>query len=209
MRLIALLLSVGAALMAAGCVSVLPEAAPPKPRIHITPADASALAGEPLNWSLVIDDPKATRVYDSVRIAVSPGPGKIEYLSGAEWADRAPRLFQTALTQTFEDAGRILSVGDRLAIPVADVVLQTDIRRMEIDVASGDRAAVVEIYARLADGKGAIFAARKFDARTETGSTSPDAVYRAFDQAFDNVLAGIVDWAYAEGARAQNETAAF
>jgi len=183
------------------CVSVLPQAAAPKPRFHITAADASALEGATLDWSLVIEDPRATRVYDSVRIAVSPGPGKIEYLAGAEWADRAPRLFQTALTQTFEDAGRILAVGDRLAIPVADVVLQTDIRRMELDV-TGDRAAVVEIYARLTNGKGTVFSARKFEARIGAGSTQPDAVYGAFHSAFDTVLTDIVAWSYAEGRKA-------
>lgn len=203
MKRLAQFASIGAAVLAAGCVSVLPEAAPAKPRFHIEAAHADALSGAALDWSLVIDDPRATRVYDTVRIAVSPGPGKIEYLAGAEWADRAPRLFQTALTQTFEDAGRILAVGDRVAIPVADLVLQTDIRRMEVDVATRDRAAVVEIYARLSDGKGRVFAARKFEARVDANSTEPNAVYRAFDAAFDEVLTGIVGWSYAEGAAAR------
>lgn len=196
---IAYFLSVCAAVLTTACVSVLPEAAPPKPRFHISSADADGLGGASLDWSLVIDDPRATRVYDTVRIAVSPGPGKIEYLAGAEWADRAPRLFQTALTQTFEDAGRILTVGDRLAIPVADFVLQTDIRRMEMDVSSGDRAAVVEIYARLTDGRGTVFAARKFESRKASNGINPDAAYQAFDGAFDEVLASIVDWTYTEG----------
>jgi cholesterol transport system auxiliary component len=207
MKRLAQLISVGAAVLAAGCVSILPEAAPAKPRFHIEAADAGALSGAALQWSLVIDDPRATRVYDTVRIAVSPGPGKIEYLAGAEWADRAPRLFQTALTQTFEDAGRILAVGDRVAIPVADLVLQTDIRRMEVDVASRDRAAVVEIYARLTDGKGNVFSARKFETRVNANSTEPNAVYSAFDAAFDEVLTGIVGWAYTQGAEARGGAA--
>lgn len=209
MRLIARFLSACAAVFAAGCVSVLPEAQPPKPRLHIMPADAGALTGAALDWSLVVDDPRATRVYDTVRIAVSPGPGKIEYLAGAEWADRAPRLFQTALIQTFEDAGRILSVGDRHAVPVADIILQTDIRRMEMDVSSGGRAAVVEIYARLSDGRGRVFAARKFESRANANAINPDAVYRAFDSAFDEVLAGLVDWTYTQGAAAQEPSPSF
>ncbi|WP_425407816.1 ABC-type transport auxiliary lipoprotein family protein [Hyphococcus sp.] len=203
MKAAAKLLCLGAALAASACVSVLPEAAPPKPRFHIAPAEAASLSGPSLDWSLVIEDPRATRVYDSVRIAVSPGPGKIEYLAGAEWADRAPRLFQTALAQTFENAGRIIAVGDRLAIPVADIVLQTDIRRMEIDAAASGRPAVVEIYARLSNGKGAVYAARKFEARAEAGSTRPDDVYGAFENVFDDLLTEIVDWTYTEGAAAR------
>ncbi|WDI32039.1 ABC-type transport auxiliary lipoprotein family protein [Hyphococcus flavus] len=194
-----------APLFAIGCVSVLPEAAPPKPRFHIEAANTEALSGAPLNWSLVIDDPRATRVYDTVRIAVAPAPGRIEYLGGAEWADRAPRLFQTALTQTFEDAGRIISVGDRLALPVADIVLQTDIRRMELDVSNGKNA-VVEVYARLTDGKGTVYAARKFEGRGNAGSTNPNAVYDGFEAAFGEILTSIVEWSYAEGVAARGAT---
>ncbi len=187
------------ALALPACVSVLPEAAPPKPRFHIAAADGDALAGDALQFSLVVDEPRATRVYDAPRIAVSAAPGRIEYLAGAEWADRAPRLFQTAMIQTFEDAGRILAVGDRAAIPVADLVLQTDIRRLELDVEGAD-AAVVSIYARLSNGKGAVYAARKFDARISAASTKPDDVYAAFDSAFDQVISGIVEWTFDTGA---------
>jgi len=183
----------------AGCVSVLPEAAPAKPRLHISAADADALMGEPLSFSLVIDDPRATRVYDTTRIAVAASPGRIEYLAGAEWADRGPRLFQTALIQTFEDAGRILAVGDRSAVPVADLVLQTDIRRMELAVSGGGQAAVVSVYARLTNGKGDVYAAKKFEARAPAGSSGAGDVYEAFDAAFDEVIAGLVGWAYETG----------
>lgn len=188
--------------MLAGCVSILPEAAPAKPRFHINAADGAALQGEPLKFSLVVDDPRSTRVYDSVRIAVASAPGRIEYLPGAEWADRAPRLFQTAIVQTFEDAGRILAVGDRLALPVADIVLQTDIRRMELDV-EGEDAAVVSVYARLADGKGKVYAAKKFDARIAVASTKPGDVYAAFDTALDQVISGVVQWAFEAGGKAR------
>ncbi len=190
------------AILTPACVSVLPEAAPPKPRFHIASADAEALSGEALAFSLVVDDPRATRVYDSVRIAVSTAPGRIAYLGGAEWADRAPRLFQTALIQTFEDAGRILAVGDRSAVPVADIVLQTDIRRMELDVENAD-AAVVSVYARLTNGKGTVYAAKKFDARVSAASTEPNDVYNAFNGAFSEVISGIVEWTFETGQTAR------
>lgn len=191
-------------LVVSGCVSVLPEAAPAKPRFNIAAADSTLLAGEALAFSLVIDDPRATRVYDSVRIAVSTAPGRIEYLGVAEWADRAPRLFQTAMVQTFEDAGRILAVGDRAAIPVADFVLQTDIRHMQLDVQGRENAAQVTVYARLTDGKGTVFAAKKFEAHIVAGSTKADDVYTAFDSAFDQIISGIVGWTFEAGETARD-----
>lgn len=193
-----------AAMTASACVSVLPEAAPPKPRFHIMSASSDVLAGEALSWSLVIDEPRATRVYDNSRVAVASAPGRTEYLSGAEWADRAPRLFQTALVQTFQDAGRIIAVGDRNAIPVARYVLQTDIRQLELNVASGANTAVVSVFARFSDGKGAVYAARRFDANVNAGSSKPDAVFTAFDAAFDTVLTDIVAWSYEVGANAKS-----
>ncbi|GJL92369.1 MAG: ABC transporter [Hyphococcus sp.] len=196
-------LVLASALFAASCVSVLPDAAPPKPRFHIVAADADSLSGEPLPFSLVIDEPRATRVYDSVRIAVASAPGRIEYLAGAEWADRAPRLFQTALIQTFEDAGRILAVGDRSSLPIADFVLQTDIRRMELAV-QGGHAADISVYARLTNGKGVIYAAKKFEASISSSSTKPDAVYAAFNTGFDQIVTEMVAWSYAEGERANS-----
>ena len=71
MKILKKLVPAAMAALLAGCVSVLPEAAPAKPRFHINAADGAALQGEPLNFSLVVDDPRSTRVYDSVRIAVA------------------------------------------------------------------------------------------------------------------------------------------
>ncbi len=186
----------------AGCVSLLPETAPPKPRYHISADDAATLHGPPVDWSLVIEDPRTTRIYDSVRIAVSTAPEKIEYFAGGEWADRAPRLFQTALAQTFENSGRILAVGDRTALPVGDVVLQMDIRALHLDVRSGSPASNVTIYARLTDGKGMVHAARRFSASEAARSERADDVVAAMNAAMNSVITEIVSWTFEEGEKA-------
>lgn len=201
-------LAFAAALLAAGCVSLLPETTPAKPRYQIAAVDAGALAGAPVGWSLVVDDPRATRAFDTVKIAVSTAPGKIEYYAGAEWADRAPRLFQTALVQSFEESQRILAVGDRAAVPVGDFVLQTDIRHIQLDVRNGALSAKASIYARLSDGKGTIYAARPFAAQATAENDGPDAVIAAFGMAFDRALAEIVSWTFEEGETAQAKNAA-
>jgi len=188
--------------LAAGCVSLLPETAPPKPRYHIGAIDAGSLQGPSVDWSLVVADPRTTRIYDSVRIAVSTAPGKIEYFAGGEWADRAPRLFQTALIQTFENSGRILAVGDRAALSVGDVVLQMDIRALYLDVRSGDPVSSVTVYTRLTDGKGSIYAARLFGVSEPARSESADDVVAAMNTALSGVIMDIVAWTYDEGEKA-------
>ncbi len=188
----------GLAFFASGCVSLLPETSPPKPRYHISAVNADQFAGAPVDWSLVVEEPRTTRVYDTTRIAVSTAPGKIQYFAGAEWADRAPRLFQTALVQSLENSGRIIAVGDRNAIPIGDYVLQTDFRAIQLNMSDG-RATSVSIYARLTDGKGKIYAAKLFDVSAPTPSERADDVIAAFDSAFSRAIAGIVNWVLDEG----------
>ena len=194
--------ALSAALVTAGCVSVLPKAAAPNPRYTIEAVDADRLAGPAVDWALGVEDPRASRAYDTEKIAVSTAPGKIEYFAAAEWADRAPRLFHTALMQSFEDSNRILSVGDRAVVPLGDIVLWTDIREIELDVRDKAPAAAVSVFARLTDGRGKIYAARRFDVDAPAASDGADDVVGAFDAAFDDVIADIVKWTFDEGAAA-------
>ncbi len=191
-----------------GCVSVFPETAPPSPRYHIEAVSMLPNQGAVVDWSLVVEDRRTTRVYDSARIAVTPAPGKIQYLASAEWADRAPRLFQTALVQTFEDTGRILSVGERSTLPIGDVALQTDIRALHLDVRDGVRAAKISVYARLSDGRGTIYAAKKFDASQIATSDNGDDVVAAFNGAFEGLITQITNWTFDEGSQAVEKKSA-
>jgi ABC-type uncharacterized transport system auxiliary subunit len=76
---------------------------------------------------------------------------------------------------------------------------------MELAVQSGDRAAIVSVYARLTNGKGDVYAARKFEARAPAKSSGAADVYEAFDAAFGEVITGLVGWAYEAG---ENQRAA-
>ncbi len=199
MKFIARTIFCTALIVTSGCVSLLPETAPAKPRYEINAVNGDVEAGDTVGWSLVVDDPRTTRAFDTTKIAVSTQPGKLQYYAGAEWADRAPRLFQTALIQSFEDSARILSVGDRGAIPIGEFVLQTDIRKMQLNVRGGESSIVVSIYGRLTDGRGKIFAARKFDATQAAASDKADDVIAAFDAAFDSAIMELVNWTFEEG----------
>lgn len=192
------LLAASAVFSAAACVSVLPDAPPPAARYLLAPVAYDAPAGETARWSIAIEDPQATRVYDNTRIAVVRAPGRVEYFSGGEWADRSPRLFQAALIRSFENNGRILGVGDRTVLPISDFVLQSDIRAIHADYTGGAPAAKFEVFARLTNARGKVFAAKLF---TETEPAADDdvaAVASAFDRALTRAMASIVDWSLAE-----------
>lgn len=187
-----------------GCVSVLPEPAPPAARYVIAPAEfAEAHDGARVDFSLAVEDPQATRVYDTTRIALTRAPRRIEYYAAGEWADRGPRLVQTALVRSFENSGRILSVGDRASLSVSDFVLQTDIRAFHAVYADGTPSATVEIFARLMSPRGRVYASRLFRRQAAADRDAVPAVAEAFNAAMSVMLEDIVAWSFAEAEAVQ------
>lgn len=193
------------ALALAGCVSVLPEAAPPAPRYVLAPAEYEAESEQRVAWSLAIEDPAATRAYDTAKIALARAPGRIEYYANGEWADRAPRLFLSALVRSFENTGRILGVGDLAALPASDFVLRTDIRAMHADYRNGNPVATISVYAKLMDARGRVYAARLFERSAPAERDTVAEVASAFEQVVGALLADMVDWTFAQAETAYIE----
>lgn len=196
MKKVALVLAI---LFLPGCVSQFLETEPASPRYIISPVSAERVAGEPVEWSLIVENPNAARAFDTTKLAVSRSAGRIEYFGDGEWAGRAPRIFQTALIESFQDSNRIVGVGDRLALPIADYALQTDIRKINLDVSTGQPQARLSVYVRLTNGKSKIHAARAFSASRPASSLSGDNVAVAFDGVFKDVIAEIVTWTFEQG----------
>lgn len=197
-----MLLAGAAGLALAGCVSALPDAPPPAPRYLIDSVSFPETGEAPAAWSLIVDDPLATRVNDTTKIALVRDPGRVEFYANGEWADRAPRLVQTALIRSFENTGRILAVGDRITQPRGDFVLQTDIRAMYAVYEGRDPAAMFSVYARILNGRGRVVAARLFEQKTPAGKDKVSDVAAAFDEAVGAVLADVVAWTFEEAGEA-------
>jgi len=119
---------------------------------------------------LVVAEPVALQTLDSDRIIVTSADGSVSALPGAQWSDRLPRLVQTRLVQTFENAGRAVGrAGGPLA---AQRTLYSDLRRFGI-VTAGSPQAVVEITARMVDTQsGRIVASRIFRVAVPVGSVA-------------------------------------
>ena len=158
-----------------------------------------------VDWSLVVEAPQATRVYNSVSVAVRTGAAKVEKYAGAEWADRMPVLFERTLIRAFENSGRILAVGERTAQPVGTFVLQTDIRRLEFEATNSGLRPQVEIYARLSNGRATVYDAKLFAAQLGAKRGGSDAQMAALNTAATQVIDDVVNWALDAAERATNE----
>ncbi|WP_435371464.1 ABC-type transport auxiliary lipoprotein family protein [Mesorhizobium liriopis] len=143
---------------------------------------------------ILIADPTALKALDGQNIVISPRPGAVEYLSGAQWSDRLPRIVQLRLAETFQKAGGFGGVGrpgEGLAIDYQVIV---EIRRFGISV-NGGRTADVELFVKLLNDKnGTVRATREFTGRAPVSGAGNAAYVDALSAAFGQAATQIVDW---------------
>ena len=112
---------------------------------------------------ILIAEPSALKALDGENIVIKPSPGVIQYLKGAQWADRLPRILQARLAETFQRSGSFSGVGkpgEGLAI---DYQIIAEIRAFEVRLDGGERADV-ELFVRiLNDRNGVVRASRTFE----------------------------------------------
>jgi cholesterol transport system auxiliary component len=188
------------ALAPAGCSSLL-SGAPPPNLYTLTPASDFPAGGKPVSWQLLVEVPQSVAALDSDRIALSRSATTVDYFADSAWTDRAPRLVQSLIVQSFENSGRIAAVGrDSLALR-ADYTLQLELRHFEADYGGGaSPAAHVQIAAKLVKlPDRSIVAQRSFDAAVSAANQIP-AVVGAFNDALHQVLRPLVDWTLAVAA---------
>lgn len=143
---------------------------------------------------ILIAEPAALKALDGQNIVIKPSPGVIQYLKGAQWADRLPRIVQARLAETFQKSGKFGGVGkpgEGLAI---DYQVIAEIRAFDISVDGGGRAHVELFVKLLNDRDGVVRASRSFEASAPVAGASNDNYVAALDAAFGRAANDIVDW---------------
>ncbi|WP_298965069.1 ABC-type transport auxiliary lipoprotein family protein [uncultured Methylobacterium sp.] len=180
----------GIVLALTGCGGAVPTT------FDLTALPGAARAGA-ARRSIVVAEPVGIQPFEADRIIVRAG-GTVSFLGGGQWADRLPRLIQTRLIQSLENAGRLRSVGrpgDKVA---ADIILVSDIRAF--DIVAPSREAVVDLSVKLVqDSTGTVTAARVFQARVPVEQVAAPQAANGLDRALSIVLADVVRWVGAGG----------
>jgi cholesterol transport system auxiliary component len=157
----------------------------------LTTPDAVKAGARKGKIQILVTEPQALKALDSENIVVRNGASQIQYLAGAQWSDRLPKIVQARLIQAFEKSGRFGGVGrpgEGLAI---DYQIITEIRAFGIE----DGVAVVEIGAKLLnDRNGVVRSSKTFEASVRAG-VGANAFVEALDQAFSGVAADLAAWA--------------
>jgi cholesterol transport system auxiliary component len=157
-----------------------------------------------VHWQLLIDTPVAAAGLDTSQIAVVSDGGKISYVAGANWVDRAPVLVQSLLLESFENSGRIVAVAREAVGLRADFVLKAELREFQADY-SGDpqrtpARARVRLNAKLVRMPGrTIVASQMFEQQAVAPRAGLAGTIAAFDAALAAMLADMVPWTLQAG----------
>ena len=195
------LAGLGAAI-APGCG--IPALRDPPQLYTLTPKSTFGRDLPAVEWQLLVEPPAAAAGLDSLRIALQSTPFKLDYFADVAWTDRAPQMVQTLIVESFENSGRIVSVGRESIGLRANYVLKTELREFQAeyqerglssppDVRVRMNAKLVEIPSRT------IIAGDNFEAATVATSNSLDEIVLAFDDALGKVLRRLVEWTLASG----------
>ncbi len=142
---------------------------------------------------VLVAEPAALQTLSSQQILVKDASGAVSFIGGGQWSDNLPRLIQTRLINTFENASQIRGVARPSSGAVADVQLISELRSFEI--ATPGNEAVVEISAKIvSDQSGRIVNGRIFRARVPASAVDAPNATRALDEALSTVMLEIVRW---------------
>jgi cholesterol transport system auxiliary component len=142
---------------------------------------------------VLVNEPVALQALSSQQILVKDTSGSVSFIAGGQWSDNLPRLVQTRLINTFENASQLRGVARPSSGAVADVQLTSELRRFEISTPGNE--AVVEISAKIvSDQTGRIVNGRIFRASIPVGAVDAPNAARALDETLSIVMLDIVRW---------------
>jgi len=197
---LALALALAAVLLLFGCVRLLKSKTTPS-IYTLTPPENLAADAPEVDWQLSIEEPTAARAVDTDRIVLFSTPNKLQYFADSRWSDRAPRMVQLLLLESFENSGKIVGV-ERLLFGVrGDYSLRLDMRAFQAEYVQPDappRVAISFNFKLLLQPQSTILASRTFSRETAAPVNELDAVVTTFDAALREILIEAVDWTLRE-----------
>ncbi|MEQ9489360.1 MAG: ABC-type transport auxiliary lipoprotein family protein [Alphaproteobacteria bacterium] len=194
-----------------GCSVELPGSGE-APRLFVLSPKSSFADDLPkVSWQLLIDTPITAAGLSSQRIALNRNRLEMEYFANAGWTDSLPNLVQRLMIESFENSGKIISVGRQAIGLRANFIVNTDLREFqaEYDPATPEAPpkAHVKINAKLIKmPERRIVASRTFEHSIVAKSGKMEDIIKAFDDSLGKALKRIVGWTLRNGDRIDRES---
>lgn len=149
-----------------------------------------------LNAQLAVEEPISPRGLNTDRVALWSSPLQLKYVEDARWADRAPRMVQGVLVESFQrtlSAGGVARAGGGMR---ADYSLATELQDFAIDDMKGGAPSIrLRLNVSLLRSSGGrLIAGRLFEETVQARNRSTDAAVEAFDEALHRIAAKTVNF---------------
>lgn len=117
----------------AACVE-LPFSKDEPPRLYVlTPKSTFPKKLPKVRWQLLVETPISPAGLNTARIALQDSPIELRYFNHAKWTDFAPKMVQALIIESFENSGRIVSVGREQIGLRSDFVMKTELREFQAE----------------------------------------------------------------------------
>lgn len=106
----------------------------PAPNLYnITPKSTFSSNLPQVDWQLIIEEPMADGGLDTSRIAFRPHATELKFFPDVRWTERAPKMLQTLLVESFENTNKIKAVSRQSIGLRADFNLKTELREFQAE----------------------------------------------------------------------------
>ncbi len=187
------------AVVASGCSDGLlgGVAGAPSDLYTLTPKSTFSPEMPVVNWQLVVEEPIASGGLNIARIALRDDPTRLNYFKGVRWTERAPEMVQTLMVESFENTGKIISVGRQTLGLRSDFNLKTELREFQAEFDPGKNVPTVRVRLNgkiIKQPRRKIIASQNFESKVlSEGAAMQDIIY-AFDRALGKVMRQVVEW---------------
>ena len=180
-----------------GCQVNLPGSGEAPRRIRLAALEDFPPELPSAGWALQVNEPTATLSLNTARIAIGTRDN-IRYVSGGQWASRAPEMVMELLAKSFSNSGRLSKVGDRRSRIRPDFVLNSQliefhIRTTDPDAQQGTIRVRLDTSLMKPPGRQPL-ATASFDSAYELESVSLDNIVTGFDASLAGVMTEVMAW---------------
>ena len=208
-----LALSFAAAALLSACVEI-PGVNESPPRLYVlTPKSTYPDNLQRVDWQLLVETPVSPAGLNTARIALQDSPIELRYFEFANWIDFAPKMVQALIIESFENSGKIVSVGREQIGLRSDFLLKTELREFQAEyeerLPSGTKElgptaappwARVRLNVKLVKmPQREIVAHQTFERRVRAQENRMSAIIDAFDDALGKTLKSVVVWTLETG----------
>jgi len=189
----------------AGCSGIIPGSGAPANLYTLTPKNTFDETIAAVPWQLVVEEPGAAGGLQVQSIALRTKAIELQYFAAARWTERAPRMVQTLLVESFENSGKIVAVGRQTNGLRADYNLKTELREFQAEYTGTNQPPTVHVRLSvrlIKQPRREIIESENFDAKVLASSTAMEDVILAFDDALGKVIRRTVEWSLVKGAAA-------